>query len=142
MTNFENLDAYTKWILDSFKKTKLLFEKNIVHEPTLKELYDDLNCYAEELEELAEDIRWISENYIDAILSATYEITNCEDDEDITGYDKQGYLYNGSGKKIGQIENYNNKLAFDYVDYNEQDGKDYAYDEDDTMIGVVKWFNE
>lgn len=142
MTYFENLELYHRWILESFQKTKTLFEKNSIHEPTLQELYDELTNYADELEELAENIRWISENYVDTILTVIDDIKDLKDDEDVANCDEQGYLYNGAGKKIGQIENYNSKLTFECIEYNEQDNKDYAYDENGTVIGLIKWFDE
>lgn len=80
-------------------------------------------------------------DYIDTVSQAIDTINELKDDNEISNCDDDGFLYNGAGKKIAQIENYKKKsLTYDYIEEDENDESIYyAYDENNKKIGKVTW---
>ena len=93
--------------------------------------------YKEWFEDLSNDMDFFMD-YIDTVSQAIDTINELKDDNEISNCDDDGFLYNGAGKKIAQIENYKNKsLTYDYIE--EDENTYYAYDENNKKIGKVTW---
>ena len=88
------------------------------------------------------NISIIIERSLKATVSQAIDTINeLKDDDEINNSDDDGFLYNGAGKKIAQIENYKKKsFKYDYIEEDENDENAYyAYDENNKKIGKVRW---
>lgn len=95
-------------------------------------------CVAYLNEFLIKDIIGLS-SCLETMIESTETIQELANDDDISNCDDDGFLYNGAGKKIAQIENYKNKsLKYDYIAEDEENVY-YAYDANKKVIGKVIW---
>lgn len=139
-TYLYEVDSCSNDIAKIFNNYKASFKSGHISSRELEELKDDMYSYKEWFEDLSNDMDFFMD-YIDTVSQAIDTINELKDDNEISNCDDDGFLYNGAGKKIAQIENYKKKsLTYDYIEEDENDESIYyAYDENNKKIGKVTW---